>query len=466
MTLTLPNSATNNLRLSLRAKAAAELLRRRKAGADDAFSQLAPFTVRQQEASDAIDAFKYTLYGGARGGGKSFLLRKKLVLLLRHWFETYGLRNVHVMLACEDFPSLRKRQIAKIEVEFPPSLGRLYMGERKEFVLAEKYGGGVIELCNLDDASKYQSAEFAAIGIDEVNKNSERTFHVLRGSLRWPGIQDTKMLFTANPDASWVRRYWVERDFPSELATEADQFVFVPALPTDNPHLDESYWQMLATLPDALREAWLEGNWFAAVEGLVYANFSDANIVDTELNITKPIEIAIDDGYVDARATLFFQKQADGSLLVFDELYETQTLEEVTIANIKAKAMQHNVMLPRVAAVSHEAVALRRRLAEAGIPAVNWMQTPVGGKGSTRLAAITLTRAMICDGQKKRNIHVHRRCKNLLDELRSGYKYPEGKRGLDTVPLDENDHAAQSLESYIWYKFGGMAARKPRVREY
>jgi hypothetical protein len=74
---------------------------------------------------------------------------------------------------------------------------------------------------------------------------------------------------------------------------------------------------------------------------------------------------------------------------------------------------------------------------------------------------------MICDGKGKRNILVHKRCANLLDELRAGYRYPEGKHGLDTEPLDQNDHAVQALESYVWYRYGGTAVAQPaRVREY
>ena len=80
------------------------------------------------------------------------------------------------------------------------------------------------------------------------------------------------------------------------------------------------------------------------------------------------------------------------------------------------------------------------------------MSKKVSGSGSTRLAAITKTRGLICDGQGHRAIKVHRRCRNLIDELRSGYKYPEGKHGLSESPADGNDHAAQALESWVWLR--------------
>ena len=55
--------------------------------------------------------------------------------------------------------------------------GRLVTG-RAGFRLHAQYGGGVLALRNLDDPNKYQDTRFAAIGIDELTKNPERTFHI------------------------------------------------------------------------------------------------------------------------------------------------------------------------------------------------------------------------------------------------------------------------------------------------
>jgi len=44
--------------------------------------------------------------------------------------------------------------------------------------------------------------------------------------------------------------------------------VYVPALPTDNPHLDKSYYTALESLPEAQRKAYLEGNWDAFDEAM------------------------------------------------------------------------------------------------------------------------------------------------------------------------------------------------------
>ena len=75
-------------------------------------------------------------------------------------------------------------------------------------------------------------------------------------------------------------------------------------------------------------------------------------------------------------------------------------------------------------------------------------------KGDERKAAIKHTRALFCDGQGHRTIKIHRRCKNLLDELSAGYKYPPGKHGEDDMPEDGNDHAANALESWCFMRAG------------
>jgi len=424
------------------------------------FSELCGFFDKQWIATEAADSHKYTLYGGSRGPGKSYWLRWYGLRLLLSWAQQ-GHLGVDVMLCSEDYPSLKDRQISKIATEFPPWLGVLQASKQKGlgFHLYPSYGGGSILLRNLDDPSKYQSAEFAAILPDELTKNPERTFHILRGSLRWPGIADVKFAAASNPEANWVRDYWIEKRLPPEMVGLEDEFIYIPGLPDDNPHLDVGYWNMLDTLPGALRQAWRYGDWYAAVEGLVYSEFSGDNITEREPDPARPIELAIDDGYIDPRAVLFIQR--DGrNVLVFDELYQTRALEEETIADIVDRC--HNAewaegregwRLPELAAVSHEAVALRQRLRQADIPARNWMSSKAGATtGSVRVEAIKLTRQLIRDGKGHRAILVHRRCKNLLDELTMGYKYPDGVKGTNEKPEDGNDHAAQALESWVWLR--------------
>lgn len=226
------------------------------------FTTLSGFFPKQIEAAAASKRFKFTLFGGSVGSGKSRWIRWMAVYWLMDYYSRYGIKGVRAGIFCEDYPSLEDRQISKIKIEFPEWLGR-YNQQRHEFTLAPEYGSGTIAFRNLDDPAKYLSVEFAVIAIDEINRNPKSTFDMLRSRHRWPGIKDVKFIAGCNPlGEAWVKNMWVKRLFPKE-EQEQYEFVFVPALPTDNPHLPKEYYTALESLPETQRLAYLEGNWDA-----------------------------------------------------------------------------------------------------------------------------------------------------------------------------------------------------------
>lgn len=233
------------------------------------------FTPKQQVACEAVLAKRFILYGGARGGGKSYWLRWMCAILLIKWFVEKGMKGVRVGLFCETYPALKDRHLSV--AKFPEWLGTWNKTDH-EFTLAEEFGGGVICFRNLDNPDKYRSVEFAAIAVDELTLNPITVFNDLRGSLRWPGIDHTPFFSGSNPTGighSWVKDIWVEQTFQmdetrnlllgdprSELEPYTkDDFAYIPALVTDNPHNSPEYVRSLMSLSDRMRAAFLYGSW-------------------------------------------------------------------------------------------------------------------------------------------------------------------------------------------------------------
>lgn len=293
---------------------------------------LAKFTERQLAAVTAAESHKFVLYGGALGGGKSYFLRWYAVRRLI-WLAKNGFKNASGMIACENYPALKDRQLQKVSLEFPPWLGRRSADHKDYgncFILDEEYGGGVICFRNLDDTSKYQSAEFAFIFVDELTKNDYDTFTFLRSRLRWKGLPDNECIFVGatNPGGvghGWCKQLWMDRDFPQEWTHPIDfrdQFVYVPSKADDNPHLDEAYWAQLQTLPQNLRKAFRDGDWNIFV-GQAFPDFSMQKHVIPEQPVPPgaPLYMTYDWGFGKPFSIGWWWVDGDGRVYRFAEWY-------------------------------------------------------------------------------------------------------------------------------------------------
>lgn len=297
------------------------------------------WTAKQAAATATADVTKYTLFGGFRGPGKSYWLRWYLLRFLL-LCQAHGLKGVKVGLFCEDYPVLKDRQISKIRAEFPRALGAVKDTKTDGLGFYLNDGGGVLALRNLDDPSKYMGAEFAAIGVDQLEKNKLDTFNQLRGSLRWPGIKNTRFVATANPGGIghlWVKQFWLDGIFPEEMQRIKDQFAFVRAAPDDNPHLDASYWEMLETLPTTLARAWRWGEW-DVFAGQVFTTWRhESHTCDPfEIPATWPRWLGIDWGRSNPWCCLWLtQNPETGRVYVYREAYERDLTDRAQARKIK-----------------------------------------------------------------------------------------------------------------------------------
>lgn len=406
------------------------------------FSELCKFQPKQIEAYRALEKHTFLLYGGAAGGGKSYFLRWAAVYLGLKWAKELGIQNGSIGLFCEDYPSLKDRQISKIRYEFPPWLGDLSKSDN-EFRIDPKWGGWTIAFRNLDDPSKYLSAEFAAIFVDELTRNDRAMFDFLNMRRRWPGIKDTKFVGATNPGGighAWVKKLWIDRDFSEETLNPKD-FAFVSAKATDNKYLGEEYDKQLAQLPPALRKAYRDGDW-DVFAGQFFSEWSKAKHVSGDMYIPEGWSRirCLDYGFKKPSACYWLAIDFDGRIYVYRELYATG----LTYGELARKIVE---MTPEEEEIEYTVAdtSMFAKTADTGefgqdIMADNGVPITPGNKD--RIAGWNLMRKYL----KNEMIVFHPSCKNAIATI-PALVYTESKTVGKVEDLDTagEDHAADAL---------------------
>jgi len=218
---------------------------------------------------------KYRLFGGAAGPGKTKAL---LAETIQQALEVNG---SNTLLLRRTFPELESSVLTYFRRDVPRDLYRDY-NETKHLVTWKNGSTTKFGYCRSEnDVYQYQGAEFLFIGIDELTHFTLRQWQFLTSRNRCPvpfytdGKSTGKrvvpcMAGATNPGNvghAWVKALWVDKTAPPGFERpelyDPDDYDFVRARIEDNPIYanDAGYKKTLATLPDKLRRAFLEGDW-------------------------------------------------------------------------------------------------------------------------------------------------------------------------------------------------------------
>ena len=219
---------------------------------------------------------RYTAYGGARGGGKSWALRRKLTLMALRW------PGIKLLLIRRTYASLYANHIAVLRQELPPYIAEWQDG-KKQFAFRN---GSVLRLGYLADDSdlmQYQGVEYDVIAVDEATQITEKQFDCLRACVRGVNRFPKRMYLTCNPGGvghAWVKRLFIDGDIPPGESPE--DYRFIPARVTDNEAMmksDPGYVRALSAIRDPkIRAAWIDGDW-NVFEGQFFSALSPENHV-------------------------------------------------------------------------------------------------------------------------------------------------------------------------------------------
>ncbi len=366
---------------------------------------------RQKEFFDAHA--RYIAYGGARGGGKSWALRRKLVGLCLCY------PSIRCLLVRRSYAELKANHLQPLLAEYGGLIG--YRESEKCLYFPN---GSTIALgycASVRDCLRYQGQEYDIIAIDEATQLTEYQFSVFRACLRGTKNVPRRMYLTCNPGGvghGWVKRLFIDRKFHAD--ERAEDYVFIPALVYDNPILlqaDPAYVKSLESLPPRLRDAWLLGRW-DVFEGQFFPEFDPCrHVVRTTPSPDAMFCFAAFDYGLDMLAALLLGVGEDGTLYVLREKCE---------ANLTLSAAAEAVAaLCRGARVGYAVASpdLWNRRQDSGRSGFEIMQAveempPLVPADDRRVPGWRILREYLHgDGERHPRLCIHKDCHVLIDSL-------------------------------------------------
>lgn len=265
---------------------------------------------------------KYTAYGGARGGGKTWASSRKAIGGALRW------PGIKILMIRREYDDMRNSLIEPM-LEILPQEIATYNGTLNIIYFVN---GSTIKFGNMPGygaavAGKYQGQEYDWIFMEEATQFIEQEFRGLGACLRGVNKIPKRFYLTCNPGGvghHWVKRLFVSREF-RDGENPAD-YCFIKATVEDNKDLMESspdYVQALDLLPEDIRNAHRYGDW-DALAGTYFSEFRP------ELHTCKPFRIpdewpryrAFDYG-LDMFACLWIAVDFSGRCYVYREYCES-----------------------------------------------------------------------------------------------------------------------------------------------
>lgn len=253
-----------------------------------------PDILTNVELSPQQDAFMRcwcheVLYGGAAGGGKSFIQ-----LFEALWYAiTYPGSKQAIFR--RTFPELERSLIRDSQAMYP---GKPFAKYNKAKHVWEFYNGSIIEFSYLatdDQTALWQGAELHVCRFDEATHFTFYQVNYLRSRIRQKKSQGYPLSLKLSTNPGGVGHMWAKNRFvdpapPNTFFTVANKTkrIFIPSRVGDNPFVNDDYRLNLESIEDeAKRKMLLDGDWDVA-DGAFFNEFS------REMHVVEPFDVTKD----------------------------------------------------------------------------------------------------------------------------------------------------------------------------
>lgn len=209
------------------------------------------------------DSTNEILFGGSAGGGKSFIGTLWIATLC---VKYPGIRCLIGRTVLQQLKMTTLNTLFEVLETMGLKSGEHYTYNGQSNIITFYNKSEIIlkDLAYNPSDPNYDSlggVEVTAVYIDEATQVPQLAYNILKSRIRFKLNTYKlipKLLMTSNPGQTWLKKQFF---IPFVQETLDKNKAFVPALPLDNPHLPDSYIQMLKELPPQQRKRLLDGDW-------------------------------------------------------------------------------------------------------------------------------------------------------------------------------------------------------------